>query len=457
MIRTIGVAPSGKSDAPRARLLRIVRPLPLLVPYATLAIVVAFLSKSHFTWPDEADYYKLAYNLIHLHAYSLNGVALTAFRPPGYTFFLALLFCISSNIAFLHYANFTLWLCAAFLVYRLSEILYGEFAGKVALLWALVYAVGLYTSMFLYPQTLAATLFLASLYVHLKVEEWGAGWRVVEGALFGLLILTVPMYLFALPCLALLITSETRRPFQVLSILIWIALPLGLWTTRNYFAFHRFVFIATQTGHELLVGNSPNSTPNAGVSANISTYIDEARRLKLDEVQTDKFYRRSAFQWMVHHPRQWLVLYGEKLLNWFNFRNELATKTQESNFKWTLMFITWYSLLGIAVFCIWFRTDKWRNIDLYLWSVYASGALSYAMFFTRLRYRVPYDYILIVQASACVEECWRRLGWLGGRGALRAMVDEPVKEQGAANRECWLLASAGTRDVSAARDNLTSE
>ena len=195
-------------------------------------------------------------------------------------------------------------------------------------------------------------------------------------------------------------------------ILIWIALPPGLWTIRNYTAFHRFVFIATQTGHELLVGNSPNTTPNAGANADINAYLDEAKRLKLDEVQTDRFFRHSAIEWMAHHPRQWLVLYGEKLLNWFNFRNELVTKTQATNSKWLLMFVTWYSLLGMAVLYLWLSAEKWNNIDLYLWSVYAIGALSYAMFFPRLRYRVPYDYILITQAAACVSECRsRRVSW----------------------------------------------
>lgn len=410
MIRTISPEPCGQSDPPR-RLDRIVRQLPLLVPYAILAIAVACLSKSYFTWPDEADYYRLASNLIHLHVYSSNGVTLTAFRPPGYTLFLALILCISSNIALLHYVNFILWLCAAFLVYQISNIVHGEFAAKVALVWTLVYALGLYTSTFLYPQTLAATLFLSSLYIHLKVDKWGAAWRAVEGVLFGLLILTVPMYLFAVPCLVLLIATETKRPFYALSILIWIALPLGLWTIRNYTAFHRFVFIATQTGHELLVGNSSNATPNAGANADISAYINEANRLKLDEVQTDRFYRHSAIEWMAHHPRQWLVLYGEKLLNWFNFRNELVTKSQAANSKWLLMFVTWYSLLGMAVLYMWFSAGKWNNIDRYLWGVYATGALSYAMFFTRLRYRVPYDYILIAQAAACVNECRTNLSW----------------------------------------------
>lgn len=255
-------------------------------------------------------------------------------------------------------------------------MLYGDVAGKVSLLWALSYALGLYTAMFLYPQTLAATLFLSSLYVHLKVGQWGDRWRVLEGVLFGLLILTVPMYLFALPCLVVLVAAETKRPLQGLSILIWIALPLGMWTIRNYSAFHRFLFIGSQGGRELLIGNSPNTTPSAGQNADIHTYIDEAKRLKLDEVQTDLFYRQSARDWIVQHPRKWLFLYGEKLANWFNFRNDLVTKTQGSTFRWILMFITWYSLLGMATLYIWFRGENWRGIDLYLMGVYASGALA---------------------------------------------------------------------------------
>jgi hypothetical protein len=289
-------------------------------------------------------------------------------------------------------------------------MLYGNFAGTIALLWTLEYALCLYTSMFLYPQTLASALFLSSLYVHLKVGRWGAGLRVLEGLLFGLLILTVPMYLFALPCVLILVAAESKSAWQVLVIFAWIALPLGLWTARNYSAFHSFVFIGTSGGRDLLLGNSSDTIVNAGGQADIRTYADEASRLSLNEVQTDIFYRRYAVDWMLQHPRKWLVLYAEKLLNWFNFRNDLATKAQGSNAKWILLFFTWYSLLAAAALRILFKADGWSCVDIYLWGVFASGALSYAIFFTRLRYRVPYDYILILQATACVKEFLKRRG-----------------------------------------------
>jgi hypothetical protein len=386
----------------------------MIVPYAVLALVVAYLSSSHFTWPDEADYYKLAYNLSHFHIYSLDGTLVTAYRPPGYTFFLAALLYFSHNIAFLHYSNFILWLCSACLTFRVTKTLYGDFAGLVALLWTMEYALGVYTSMFLYPQILASTLFLSSLYVHLKVNQWGPGWRVLEGFLFGMLILTVPMYLFALPCLLVLTKSESGSFWRVLLILACIALPPGMWTIRNCRALHTYVFIATQDGHELLVGNSPNAAANRGVSTDIHTYTETAERLRLDEVQTDRFYRQSAVDWIVHHPDKWLLLYVEKLLNWFNFRNELAVSAQGSNFRWAVMFVTWYSLLGVALLRMWLRTDRWTGVDLYLWGVYLSGALSYAIFFTRLRYRLPYDYVLIIQAAACIDELRKGRGWSEG-------------------------------------------
>ena len=398
-------------------------------------MIVACLSKSYFTWPDEADYYKLAYNLIHLHVYSSDGASLTALRPPGYAFFLAILLCISSNIAFLHYANFILWICSGYLTFRITKMLYGNFAGTISLLWTLEYAVALYTSTFLYPQMLASTLFLSSLYVHLKAGQWGAGWHVLEGVLFGILILTLPMYLFALPCLVVLVGTESSNAWRPFLILFWIALPLGMWTIRNYSAFHKLVFIGTQGGHELLVGNSPNTTANAGVTADIHTYVDKARQLKLNEAQTDIFYRRSAVDWIVHHPRRWLLLYGEKLLNWFNFRNDLVMKAQGSNIKWVLMFFTWYSLLGVAMLRILLKPDRWTGVDLYLWGVYASGALSYAMFFTRLRYRVPYDYILITQAAVCIDEFRKTRGWsavwwriTNNNGRSRLKISSPLAD-----------------------------
>lgn len=290
-------------------------------------------------------------------------------------------------------------------------MLYGHFAGTISVLWTLEYALCLYTSMFLYPQALASTLFLSSLYVHLKVGQWGTGWRALEGLLFGLLILTVPIYLFAVPCVVILVAAESKRAWQALVIVMWIALPLGLWTARNYSEFHRFVFIGTNGGLDLLLGNSADTIVNAGGQADIRTYADEARRLNLNEAQTDIFYRRSAVDWIVRHPRKWMLLYTEKLLNWFNFRNDLAMRAQGSNFRWIVIFFTWYSLLAAALLRIWLKSGRWSSVDLYLWGVYASGALAYAIFYTRLRYRVPYDYILILQAAACVNEFRKRRGW----------------------------------------------
>jgi hypothetical protein len=404
------VSPPIQSGTPRRKWLPVARPVWFSAPFAIIAIIAAFLSKSHFTWPDEVQYYKLAYNLVHFHIYSLDGVSPTAYRTPGYPFFLAILFGISSNIAFLHFANFSLWLGSAYLTYRISQMLYGNLAGAISLVWILLYPLSLYTSIFLYPQMLASALFLSSLYVHLKLSPSRVGWFLVEGLLFGILILTVPIYLFALPCLIIFVVAQSEKPWRALVILILgLALPLGAWTTRNYSTYHAFV-LSTEGGSILLNGNSPNTTVSAGPDVDIRTYRDQARRLKLDELQTDVFYRRSAVDWMLHHPGKCLVLYGEKLANWFNFRNVLVMSAQGSAIKWVVLFITWYSLLAVAILRIWLTADNLTGVEFYLWAIYATGALSYALFFTRVRYRVPFDYILIIQAAACVAEFLRKRG-----------------------------------------------
>lgn len=46
-------------------------------------------------------------------------------------------------------------------------------------------------------------------------------------------------------------------------------LPAGFWSVRDYRQFHSMVFLGTQAGHELLVGNSENTAATAGVNADI--------------------------------------------------------------------------------------------------------------------------------------------------------------------------------------------
>jgi hypothetical protein len=384
------------------------RAAPVLFSLCTiLTIGGALFLKSSFTWSDEQAYYVLAQNLFAHSIYSTNGQVPTAFRPPGYAFFLSFWLHLGSSVRFLRSVNLCLWLLSVLLTYKATEMLIGHGSAVVSIVLLLAYPILFYTASFLYPQILGADLFLTLLYLHLKYGERGALTIVVQGLVFGLLILTLPIYLFAIPALQFLISKKAGivRAMFVTAVAIFI---VSLWCARNYRRFHSIVFVATQAGHELLVGNSEHTTPTAGVNADISQKVIIANQLKLNEIQTDRFFAHAAIQWIAQHPTQWSILYMSKFLNWFNFRNDLKTKEQSSVFKWTLSFFTWYSLLTLALCRVCFDTRRLSADEICLCVVYLTGAAAYAVFFTRLRYRVPFDYILIILAAGF---CGERLGY----------------------------------------------
>jgi hypothetical protein len=299
-----------------------------------------------------------------------------------------------------------LWLLSVLLTYKVTELLIGRRSAVVSMALILGYPMLLYTAAFLYPQILGADLFLLFFYLHLRYRERSRVATAATGLVFGCLILTLPMYVFALPAFLFLIKRRAGifRATLVASLAILLA---GLWSVRNYRRFHSIVFMGTQAGHELLVGNSEHTTSTVGVKADISREVTLARDLRLDEVQTDRFFRRAAMQWIAQHPARWVILYALKFLNWFNFQNDLKTKEESSTLKWTISFVTWYSLLFLAVCRVCFDVRRLSADEICLCVVYLTCAAAYAVFFTRLRYRMPFDYIVIILAAAF---CGERFG-----------------------------------------------
>src|SRR5262249_53176151 len=93
-----------------------------------------------------------------------------------------------------------------------------------------------------------------------------------------------------------------------------------------------------------------------------------------------------------------------------------------STLKWIVSFVTWYSLLALALCRIWSDSKRFSADEICLCLVYLIGAAAYALFFTRLRYRVPFDYIVIILAAAY---CGERLSvpTKDGRDGLQSSGD----------------------------------
>jgi len=362
-------------------------------------VIYSFALPTHHRFPDEQEYLYLSDHLLHGPGYSMDGVHLTAMRPPGYPFFLSAVEACGGGVVAMRLLQYLLFIATVVLVYRLLCLENHRAGLLVVTCVVMLYPVLFYTSATLYPQTLAAFLFLLAL-VFLLTSPRELPMNLVTGLTFGVLILVVPTFLFTLFVVVtvawLLKMIEWRHG---LIIFIAASFMIGLWTARNFAEFHQFVPVASNSGANFLIGNCENTIPDGG-SGNVDRthYEQEARALGLDEFQEDRYYRQAAVNWIKANPGHAIALYFEKVANFFNVRNEYApeNKAELSFWKQAVMALSYGLLLGLLLW----RLLEMRRFPLsrnekFLLAIYILSAFTSAIFFTRIRLRLPYDYLII--------------------------------------------------------------
>jgi hypothetical protein len=259
------------------------------------------------------------------------------------------------------------------------------------------YPVTLYVFSTLYPQAFCLALLAFSL--ALLHEKSGWGHAALAGTLMGWCVLSAPMYLTWVGILALIPLFQLRFAGipRVLVFGVACALVIGAWGVRNAVVMGKLVPFSTNSGFNLLAGNCENTRPNAGLNIDLSRWTNETASRHMGEVESDAYYSAEAKKWITQHPARAVILYAEKLANYFNFRNELVTASAASPARDALMFATYYGLLALLAARLvsrWPTRPSWAD-----WLV-LGGYLACAMFTslvtTRIRYRVPCDVLLML-------------------------------------------------------------
>lgn len=382
-----------------------------------LAAGYALLLGDQLRYYDEQEYVRLARSLAEGHGLSYDTMHPSAYRPPGYPVLLAAAFLVTSGsvlgmrlVGVLAFAG-TVWL-----IYLLGRRV-SPAAGALAALITACYPLGVYTATTLYPQVPAVCLLLLQIELALRATTDGVPARsrwactVIAGLAGGLLTLTVPTYG---PSIAVVIiwlawrhrrSINSRRTYQVLTVMtITAAILPSAWGIRNAISLHAVVPISTNTGINLLLGNSEHVTPEAGRASDISDYTRQAAALHLDEVGQNQYYTRAALGWISEHPGQAARLYLGKVGNTFAFRNELATPGQGDATKDLLSALTYYPLLACALVRVLVTRQRWplHPVEKLFIGLAVLNVLLQALFFTRLRFRVPIDVLTILLAATCM-------------------------------------------------------
>lgn len=374
-----------------------------------VALAVCLATGSRLKYADETIYDQLGRRLAAGQGFVNEAGEPTAVRPPGYPYVLSLAYRVHASVWSAKFLN----VVALGLTVWLTVLMIGLVApaGRaIGPLLVLAYPLFFYTGSLLYPQTLGSLLFLLAIWLVLRHPcSFAAG--LACGATAGALVLGIPAFtlVFAAMYALLLLRNLCGNRLYSWGFLgafaIAAVLTVTPWLIRNSQLFHQAVYISTNSGINLLYGNSENTGADTGV-VDISHYVPPS---DLDEASQDAFYGQCAQNWVLQHPVAAARLYALKVANYFNFRNQLATAGAGSLAKDLLLAITYYPLLLAAfvrLFCWRKYRLSWPEGLLYL--LYFGNAFLGALVYNRIRYRVPFDFLLIALVAIFFGHLWTR-------------------------------------------------
>jgi 4-amino-4-deoxy-L-arabinose transferase-like glycosyltransferase len=380
-----------------------------------VAAAIAVHSGSVLRYGDEQAYRQSAIDLLRLHRYTADGIHPSAYRPPGFAWFLVIPEAFGSSVTGMRIFNALALVLAQFFLFQLVRSVARETTALIALCLTLIYPVLLYSATLLFPQTLGAALLLCGMWLLLDSGRITLTRGIFAGLVWGFLILTIPTFLVVgMATLSVVLWRRRQSRSSLVAAAVVACVVLGAWSARNYRVFHAFVLVSTNGGVNLLLGNSENATSNSSSSTLAAQYVSEGHR-QGDEVAADHYYSREAKQWILSNPTRALRLYCSKLVHYFGFVDNLATDDDSSQLvsqtgRMVIMMITWGPLMLLfflrLVYC---RRFPLSTAETLFAGLYLLNAAFVSVFFARIRFRIPMDWLLLVVDAGTIQMVMDRL------------------------------------------------
>lgn len=377
---------------------------------------------------DAADYHRLATDLARGAGYVNEAGAPTAWRPPGYPFFLACVYTLfGPSVRAATFVQAVMGALTALLIAWLAGALAGRREGLTAGLLAAVYPGFFWPARLLLSENLALFLIVAALCGAVALAGrwrwWGAlGLGVLLG--FGTLV-RGPHLLFSAGLLLWLAVWFWRRGrgwrrglLAVVLAGVGLAAVLVPWAARNRGVFGRPVLVATQDGMGLYSSFWPplkNGRPVWGTLPGAEDPVVAEAAGAGDEAAVSESLRRAAVERLRQDPSHFFRVVPSKLvslvapLDWETFPHA-AGASRSLNPVYVLVLIP--AMLGLFVM-------RWRGRPLrsVLWVVPSAVLAQALVTYGSPRFRLPAETSAIVWASAALVWAWDRRR--GARGLTR--------------------------------------
>lgn len=205
-------------------------------------------------------------------------------------------------------------------------------------------------------------------------------------------------------------TLQSVAPGLVMSVCI-IAIMILPWTIRNYYAFHTFVPLNTNSGFAFFWGNHPiYGTEFPGIlPADGPTYLDliPPELLELNEAELDKALLNEGIGFVVQDPQRYVLLSLSRFREYFKFwptesSGLISNIARVGSFGLYFPFILYglYLTLRNSHRSSWILGSFSEFVLLYLFIIVYAGV--HILTWTLIRYRVPIDSVLVLFAAFAV-------------------------------------------------------
>jgi 4-amino-4-deoxy-L-arabinose transferase-like glycosyltransferase len=381
-----------------------------------LRLLFVFLLDERIYWFDGFRYDSLARNLVEGRGYTTENNVATSFRAPGYPFFLALIYLIfGHSFLAVRIVQALLDLVTMFLIFNIGKLLFEK---KVAITSILIYAIYpllLYSVSTFFPATLFTFLLALVFYLTLNVKQNPSIFKFIAlGVIIGLSILTVPTVSAMIPFLLFwIILSRKEKNFRsVLSIVVIISamvMTMTPWLIRNYVVHKKPLFIASNGGYNFWMGNNPHAKISTGNSIPIPDKLSQKLSNTKSEIERERIFYQDAFQFIKANPKRFISLTFLKALNLWHFYPTPTTgyKTNVMLSK-ALSVVSCVPILILAIFGMIFTYSKKKQEVCLFVLLFLTFTAVYAIFFTKVRFRIPLDPYLIIFASYSIVHLWER-------------------------------------------------
>ncbi len=395
-------------------------------------------------WPDEHEFVAVARHLA-----AGDGYVSGSYRAnPVLPLYLAAVFRVAGeSFAAARLGQAVMGALTCVVIAATATRLLGPQVGIVSGVLLALYLPHVYLSGVFYVECLFTLLVALTIWCAVRSLDDGPRirWLVATGASAALAALTRPIFLAALPLLAVAIAwarpaAGTRRLAAAAIVVGTTVLGIAPWTARNYRVLAAPVVVSAGFGTKLWQGNNEGAVGDADDrelsfredvwkarvaalpaperAAVEARYRDAARRIDTLRAATGDYYAASdavlgplAVAFITSHPDRAAVLFAHKLRTFFlPFSKTLVTTVDTTVPKRALATVAYVPILLLAVLGAWWSAGRTRGLAV-IYAVVCSLTGTYALLTTCTRFRLPLDpYLIVLAAAAVVElrEQWSR-------------------------------------------------